>query len=79
MENLKSSHIEKLVRDYYKYASKLLQYTDIYWDNMYADIQGYLNALAEDSKDINVDALKKQISTIKLLINAHKSLEYIYG
>jgi hypothetical protein len=79
MSQVKINATEKLIKQYYESASDLLKYTDRYWDAMYYDIQGYYGALNDDSEDIDIDVLNKQIYTTKMLIYAHKSLNYIYG
>ena len=71
--------IEKLINQYYESASDLLKYTDKYWDAMYSDIQGYYGALNDEYQCIDWEILNKQIYTTKMLIYAHKSLNYIYG
>jgi hypothetical protein len=79
MSQLNIDQIEKLIKQYYESASDLLKYTDRYWDNMYYDIQGYYGALNEEPEYIDVDVLNKQIETVKMLTESHKSLNYIYG
>jgi hypothetical protein len=79
MSQLNIDQIEKLIKQYYESASDLLKYTDRYWDNMYYDIQGYYGTLNEDPKDIDIDVLNKQIKTVNMLLDAHRSLNYIYG
>ena len=72
--------IEKLLKDYYFYASELLRYTDIYWDNMHIDIQGYSDDLEYNytSDSFDSQALLEQVNAVKMLLDAHKSLNYIY-
>ena len=71
--------IEKLLKDYYFYASELLHYTDIYWDNMHIDIQGYSEDLEYNSDNFDLQALLEQVNAVNMLLDAHKSLNYIYG
>lgn len=79
MSQVKINAIEKLIKQYYESASDLLKYTDRYWDAMYYDIQGYYGTLNEEPEYIDIDILNKQIETVKMLTEAHKSLNYIYG
>lgn len=79
MKQVNINAIEKLIKQYYESASELLEYTDKHWDAMYYDIQGYYGALNEEPEYIDVDVLNKQIKAVNMLLDAHKSLNYIYG
>lgn len=78
LKTMSHKQIENLLKHYYESASNLLKYTDKHWDAMYLDIQGYYGALNEN-ESIDVDALNNQIKSVNMLIDAHKSLNYIYG
>jgi hypothetical protein len=81
MSQLNIDQIEKLIKQYYESASELLKYTDKHWDAMYSDIQGYSDDLEYNytSDNFNSQALLEQVNAVKMLLEAHKSLNYIYG
>jgi hypothetical protein len=79
MSQVNINEIEALINQYDSLANDLFEYTENYWDAMHYDIQGYYGALNEDPKYIDINQLKRQIDATKNLVEAHKSLNYIYG
>ena len=73
--------VVKLLRDYDQIKDDLLDYTDEHHDSMMYDIRGYRYELNDDYEfsDQEVAILKKQVEAFRLILNAYKSINYIYG
>jgi uncharacterized coiled-coil DUF342 family protein len=63
--------------EYMELKDELLEFTDVYHDAMYYDIEGY-HSEQEDFEELYNDLLI-QVDAVKMLLDAHKNLSYTFS
>jgi hypothetical protein len=69
--------MQELIREYSRIKDELLDYTEAHHDGMLFDIEGYCEQIAEGEYD-DLEALKQQLGAVRMLLEAHKNLNYIF-
>lgn len=69
--------MQDLIREYNLIKDELLDYTEAYHDAMYFDIDGYAEQIAEGEYD-ELEDLQNQVKAVRMLLDAHKALNYIF-
>jgi len=71
----KENQIKKLLQHYNYLSNEIMNYTSIFHDDMYFDIQGYVY---EDVESIDIEKLKIQVKSFELILKGIKGLNYMY-
>jgi len=66
--------MKKLIKEYSNLRHEIFEYTNVYFDAMSYDIDGYC-----EEKDADINDLKNQVSAFKILLKALKKINYVYS
>jgi hypothetical protein len=69
--------MQELLQEYAHITDSLLDYTDIHHHAMHWDIMGYAEQIAEGDYD-ELEDLQNQVKAVRMLLDAHKALNYIF-
>lgn len=76
--NSAKHEMHELLKEYIHIQQVLLDYTDIHYDAMTSDINGYAEKIHQDDFS-DREALRCQIVAVRLLIKAHMNMKYVFS
>jgi hypothetical protein len=74
---MKAKKFEKLLGQYIDIANSLLEFTDLYWDDMSYDIDGFRQMSYEGDYD-DLPALENQVKAFEMVLDSHRMIRYTF-
>ena len=67
-----------LIEEYSAIREELIEYTEQFYDSMMYDIEGYID-MYDNGECFEIDSLKNQVESFRLILEGMKTIEYLFG